>query len=203
MTSIIYWYTWHFGLILKFVLKDLIIFEKELFENIIIFFNPRIILTFCHYMVNLKNFTWLAVLIGLIYLRKRPKEAIFFILITFISINLSELTVNTLKHIFKRPRPMQQFGIFISNNNFAFPSAHAFNTMSMAVLFGNWFRQKRLWFIAFSILVGLCRMTGGWHLPFDILVGWVLGFLFGHSLSYFWEVILQKYFIFQRRYYSG
>ncbi len=59
----------------------------------------------------------------------------------------------------------------------SFPSAHAANSMVVAVLLMAWRRESRPWALLLPLLVGYSRIYLGKHYPSDVLAGWLLGLI--------------------------
>jgi membrane-associated phospholipid phosphatase len=68
---------------------------------------------------------------------------------------------------------------------YAFPSFHA--TFFSALAFSIFFLHKKAGyaFMFFALLIGLARIVAGVHFPFDILGGYILGFLVSLVFYYF------------------
>ncbi|TSC92327.1 MAG: hypothetical protein CEN89_752 [Candidatus Berkelbacteria bacterium Licking1014_7] len=110
---------------------------------------------------------WQAVgmLIGAVYFRERP-----FIAAT---IDLKEI-------LFHRP-------------TYSFPSDHALCFAAIVGIFWFYGYKKLASFILFVGLAnGLTRVAVGMHYPFDILAGWILGFLTA-AIIYWQKNFIEKY----------
>ncbi|MFA6301353.1 MAG: phosphatase PAP2 family protein [Candidatus Paceibacterota bacterium] len=97
-----------------------------------------------------------------------------------------------LKNLIGSPRPFLTFNNVTSlfaESGFAFPSGHA--TFYSALAFSIFFLHKKAGyaFMFFALLIGLARITAGVHFPFDILGGYILGFIVSFTFDYF----LKKY----------
>jgi undecaprenyl-diphosphatase len=120
-----------------------------------------------------------AILVLVLALAKRPREAVF----AGISI-LGSLVLNlAVKHSFERARP-SLWETLVHETSYSFPSGHAMASMTLgwvAVLLC-WSKQSRIgwrlrWPVTcvaatFVLLVGLSRIYLGAHYPSDILAGW-------------------------------
>ncbi len=88
-----------------------------------------------------------------------------------------------LKDVFARPRPEFSLKNVIivgkHETDFSFPSGHAFTIALLSVLIARKKYALTLFFIPFTLLVGLSRIYLGVHYPSDVLVGLGLGFLYG------------------------
>lgn len=98
---------------------------------------------------------------------------------------------NVLKHGFQRVRPchLDIPSRFIAPRcgKYGFPSAHALNSMALAIFIGNilkpYYKHIIKILLFWSLLLGLSRVYVGVHYPVDILCGFIIGALVG-NLSY-------------------
>ena len=151
--------------------------------------------------------TWIPLYLALLYLVIKNNETMAQIgLIIGCSILCIILADGISEHLFKpwiaRPRPSNdpiiKYSVHIVNNirgmDYSFFSAHAANTMSIAVFFC-WLVRSRLlsiFLVLWSLLNCWTRMYLGLHYPGDILVGILWGFIVG-SLVYLF--FLRIYFM--------
>jgi len=106
--------------------------------------------------------------------RRTGLNLLFLLLIT-------DTFTNYFKQLFHQPRPywLGEVQGLASEASYAFPSAHASNTMA---LFGYlMYRIRKGWAWALGsiviFLIGLSRMYLGVHFPSDVLAGWILGLI--------------------------
>ncbi len=67
--------------------------------------------------------------------------------------------------------------VFITMGFGAFPSSHAFFFAVLTTLSFFFLRRFAFFFLITTFVIGFARITAGVHFLFDILVGWILGFL--------------------------
>ncbi|MDR3640017.1 MAG: phosphatase PAP2 family protein [Humidesulfovibrio sp.] len=130
-------------------------------------------------------------------------QAIYFIILV-LTMGVTDLTCNTVKHAVPRLRPMHSVaGTYHEDDGHwqrlpadyvpdrerdtSFPSAHAANSMALVVLaMMLWPRLKRgLW--ALPVIVGWSRVYLGKHYPLDVAAGWILGALIGWGAWLLWK----------------
>lgn len=120
----------------------------------------------------------------LFFLALRGKKDFREVVFLFLAFALG-WTVNSvvLKDTFARPRPEFSLNNVIivgkHETDFSFPSGHAFTIALLALLVARKKDSLMIFFIPFTLLVGLSRIYLGAHYPSDVLVGLGLGFLYG------------------------
>ncbi len=61
----------------------------------------------------------------------------------------------------------------------SFPSSHAVNTTTAALILAFFFPRWRWWFAGFAVIVGLSRIVVGVHYPADVVGGAAIGLIIG------------------------
>ena len=90
------------------------------------------------------------------------------------------IVASLLKVLVHSSRPfavLENIHTLFAESGYAFPSGHA--TAISALAFAIYFKNKKLGYIFMiaGILIGLARIIGGVHFPFDIIGGYAIGFL--------------------------
>ncbi len=97
-----------------------------------------------------------------------------------LSVGTTAIVVWIIKVIVAYPRPfivLADVTPLVSATPFeSFPSAHAALTMALAVTVVPFHRHVGHLLIAFALLVGLSRLYVGVHYPFDVIVGYIIGY---------------------------
>jgi undecaprenyl-diphosphatase len=126
------------------------------------------------------------------------KKALIPIVLTIISLALSDWTANMLKHLVERIRPchtLEGARILVGcTNSFSMPSNHAANSaaiiLALSYLSGKWVRWAAL---TVAVLVGFSRVYVGVHYPSDVLVGALTGIAVSIIVIKFYEWASVRY----------
>ncbi len=114
--------------------------------------------------------------------KKKWKEILF----VFITSGLAWIVAKSLKFIIHTDRPfvaLPDVHALFTETGYAFPSGHA--TFFMALAVALFFNHKKIGclFMGFAVVIGIARIMGGVHFPFDILGGLALGALVAFLLK--------------------
>jgi len=120
------------------------------------------------------------ILIVFILRQKNIKQKFtFFLYFLFGGIVSRFIFVPFLRYFIHRPRPFEflKFSPLISESGWSFPSGHIsfFFALSFILLAFN--KKWGIYFMVFSLLMGVARIFVGVHWPTDILGGIIVGYL--------------------------
>ncbi len=151
------------------------------------------------------NWRILAVPIGVFWLWKGGNKGRWAIFYAIGAWGLSDLfNSNLVKSIFERPRPcltLPDVHLLVGcGQTHSFPSGHAVTSFAIAAFLSLVYPRARWVLFPLALLVSYSRIAVGVHYPFDILVGWVEGALFGYL---FYRLFISQQNLWQKRSWRG
>ena len=133
------------------------------------------------------------------------KKTLAVLLFVALLITISDQTSNLFKYGFKRLRPCHDESIShlirllksTCGGLYAFFSAHAANSMAIAVFFGLLLKAKQKYvlpiLILWAVLVAYSRIYIGVHFPLDVITGMFFGVLYGTIVYKLWKWFTLKF----------
>lgn len=131
------------------------------------------------------------------------KQIGLLLLFAVISVAFADVMIDTIvKPLCMRPRPTRDpylmYAIDVVNNyragQYGFFSAHAANTMSIAVFFSLIVRNNvfSAVMILWSLFIGYTRIYLGVHYPSDVMIGWIWGTIIAFTTYYIYCYLYRK-----------
>ncbi|MDR0820549.1 MAG: glycosyltransferase family 39 protein [Endomicrobium sp.] len=144
---------------------------------------------------NLSFFMILIISIGILWNNKKER---FWTALIFLASILAIVAIIMffLKHYFKRPRPLKVLGDKNVNTFFeklycnAFPSGHTQIVFSTCTFMFIVVKKYWYWYLILALGVSFERIYAGYHFPFDVLAGAVIGII----STYATVALFKKYF---------
>ena len=122
--------------------------------------------------------------IGVILIFAGVRKVRFSGILLLAGLSFTYYAVHIMKNFVERQRPfiaLPDVNILYTTGGFSFPSNHS-ATVFMAAFILSWCFGKRYFFYPVACLVAVSRMYLGFHYPFDVTVGAVLGLMIGYVL---------------------
>lgn len=160
------------------------------------------------WLVYTAKFTWIplyALLLYLLFKQKTLKPFLVIIVLVALMIVVTDQTSNLFKNGFHRLRPchlaelIDQMRLVKSHcgGRYGFFSAHASNTMAIAIFIGLILKKRFNYLIyiliVWAIAMGYSRIYIGVHYPLDVIVGMVLGGATGLLFYYLYKYIVRRF----------
>ncbi|RXP47066.1 phosphatase PAP2 family protein [Lutibacter sp. HS1-25] len=134
------------------------------------------------------------------------KKTMVVLVFVALLITVTDQTSNLFKYGFKRLRPCHDDTIAhlvrlvkaTCGGRFSYFSAHAANSMAIAIFFGMLFKKQLKYLlpilIFWSLLVSYSRIYIGVHFPLDVLTGIFIGGFYGFLCCFLLKQVFKKYF---------
>ncbi|WP_320170310.1 phosphatase PAP2 family protein [Maridesulfovibrio sp.] len=140
---------------------------------------------------------------------RKGAKFIVIILLAIAAMGLSDFSTNLIKKSIGRVRPLNSVALTYlkedgrwqrrpldfkqtKERGNSYPSAHAANTMALAVMLMLFFKTLRPWMLFLPLAVGYSRLYLGKHFPTDVMAGWAMGFCMAVSVWLIWKYLLSE-----------
>jgi undecaprenyl-diphosphatase len=137
---------------------------------------------FMPFMTDLKNFTYVLVLVGAVVLWRERKAGLVFLVFVGLTLAITDpFSSRVLKEWIGRIRPCQVLPevrlLTECNTSYSFPSSHAVNIFAAAYFLSQPFKKLAPLFFGIAAVVGYSRIYIGIHYPLDVIGGAAVGLL--------------------------
>jgi len=160
--------------------------DKQIFKYLTLYCNPPWLSAVSEKIGDLSTYTIPVVVFAVLYYWLNSPRFLRFLVVVVILLVISEGAAYWIKHAVARPRPAVEWLIYVDAKALCFPSAHAVNSMALAVLLSHWFGKSLLWYLPLPLLIGASRVLANYHYPLDVIGGWMIGFAVASLL---WPVL--------------
>lgn len=153
------------------------------------------ILTDLHYQTWFKILAPLALIF--FFYKKFKRAGITYFIFLILALSVGDFVGGKVKRMVERPRPFQvaetqTIKKSSGGENRSFYSNHASNMFTMAAYISIFFPLAKIGLYGAAIFIALSRLHVGVHYPSDILVGAMMGIMWGWLFSYLAQYIVRK-----------
>jgi undecaprenyl-diphosphatase len=152
---------------------------------------------FMPFMTDLKNFTYILVLLGGYILWRERKAGLVFLVFVGLTLAITDpFSSRFLKEWVGRIRPCQVLEevrlLTDCNTSYSFPSSHAVNIFAAAYFLSQPFRRLAPLFFGIAAIVGCSRVYIGIHYPLDVIGGAAIGLLIAWPMRRLKDLVLTR-----------
>jgi undecaprenyl-diphosphatase len=152
---------------------------------------------FMPFMTDLKNFTYILVILGAYIVWRERKGGLVFLLFVGLTVAVTDsFSSRLLKEWVGRIRPCQVLEnvrlLTDCNTSYSFPSSHAVNIFAVAYFLSQMFRRLAPLFFAIAAVVGYSRVYMGIHYPLDVIGGAAIGLLIAWPMRRLKDWVLER-----------
>ncbi len=128
----------------------------------------------------------------LLFQGKRGKITAILLLLTLILTDV--IAAQVIKPWIGRIRPsramVDNINLLVSRGGkYGFVSNHAANTMAAATIIGYFYNKWKSIVIIISLIVGFSRIYVGVHYPYDVIGGWLFGYIIAWGILSIWVIL--------------
>jgi undecaprenyl-diphosphatase len=155
---------------------------------------------FMLFMTDLKNFTYVLLVLGFWVLWRERKAGLVFLVFVGLTLAITDqFSSHLLKDWVGRLRPCHVLEdvrmLTDCNTSYSFPSSHAVNLFAAAFFLSQPLKGLSPLFYGIAALVGCSRVYIGIHYPFDIIGGAGIGLLIAWPLRWLKDQVLARWIL--------
>ena len=160
---------------------------QKLDLNLFFFFNTTLSNPFFDiffpFVTNAKNWLFPLMFFYIFIIIKYKKKGLIIFLLTLSCVIITDaISAQLLKPFFARIRPSHELYDNINlligkGGRYSFPSNHAANTMALVFITNFFLNQSFKYLFPISLIIGFSRIYVGVHYPFDVVIGFIVGFI--------------------------
>ena len=153
---------------------------------------------FMPFMSELKNFTFVLILLGIWVLWKERKAGVVFLIFLGVTVAITDQsTTRLIKEWIGRIRPcaiLEHVRMLTDcNTSYSFPSTHAANIFAGAFFMSQPFRRLAPVFYAIAAVVAYSRVYIGIHYPLDVIGGAGIGLLIAWPMRRLKDEVVNRF----------
>ena len=150
------------------------------------------------FITDLKNFTYVLLVLGLWVLVREKKAGILFLVFVGLTLAITDqFSSHLLKGWVGRIRPCHVLeGVHMltdCNTSYSFPSSHAVNIFAAAFFLSQPFKGFSPLFYGMAAAVGYSRIYLGIHYPFDVIGGAGIGLLIAWPMRWLKDQVVNRW----------
>jgi undecaprenyl-diphosphatase len=135
------------------------------------------------------NFKFVAIpLVFFFYFKKYKRQGITYFIFLILALSVSDFVGGKVKHLFERPRPVNNADVSVqqrtSAGSYAFYSNHTSNMFTFASYTSIFFPVMKVPLFALAAAVAYSRVYNGVHYPSDVIAGAIIGLLWASIFIY-------------------
>jgi undecaprenyl-diphosphatase len=152
---------------------------------------------FMPFMTDLKNFTYILVVLGGYILWRERKGGLVFLVFIGLTLAITDpFSSRLLKEWVGRIRPCQVLEevrlLTDCNTSYSFPSSHAVNIFAAAFFLAQMFRRLAPLIFVIAAVVGYSRIYIGIHYPLDVIGGAAIGLLIAWPMRRLKDMVVAR-----------
>jgi len=160
--------------------------------------STKLLNIFMTFITNQNNWVLPLIFLTFILMTKAGKRGRITLGILIICISMTDfISAQLIKPWIGRIRPsheiLDQINLLVyKGGKWSFPSNHAANTIAVTVIIGYFYQKYKTILILLTILIGISRVYVGVHYPFDVIGGFLVGYIFAWVTITLWVLLKMR-----------